>query len=151
MAYRRMKARLLMYGTQTVRLSVKAQEGNGKLFCAALQRGTKPITNEEAKWLSGWVEAIENARGILEDTYPDKARFMARCFGLDHPIPKRQGVEARITKLALDLHAAPSTLYKWREDILYLTMLGAIETGVLRPFGIGQKISDSRDDQEEVC
>jgi len=137
-SYRRMKARLLIYKGQSVRLSVKGQANAEKLFFITMHRPDIPVTEQEAAWLKGWVAAIDNARRMTRETYPDKARFMARCFGLDNPIPRKQSVEARITKLSIDLHAATSTLYKWREDILYLTMLGAIEAGVLRPFGLDQ-------------
>lgn len=95
-------------------------------------------TPEEEARLRGWVAAVDNARAMLRRAYPLKERFMARCFGLDVPIPRSHGVKARLLKLSLDMHVSQSTLYRWREDAIELTLYGAIEAGVLRPFGLSQ-------------
>ena len=54
---------------------------------------------------------------------------MARCFGLDVAAPRGQDARTRLVKLSMDLHVATSTLYKWREDAVDLTLYGAIEAG----------------------
>lgn len=95
-------------------------------------------TPEEEARLRGWVAAVDNARAMLRRAYPLKERFMARCFGLDVPIPRSHGVKARLLKLSLDMHVSQSTLYRWREDAIELTLYGAIEAGVLRPFGLSR-------------
>src|SRR5699024_2742324 len=49
----------------------------------------------------------------------------------------------RLVKLSMDLHVAMSTLYKWREDAVDLTLYGAIEAGALRPYGIAPMQPDA--------
>ena len=61
---------------------------------------------------------------------------MSRLFGLETAIPRNQPARARMIQLGLDLAVSESTLYKWREDIFEIVLYAAIETGLIRPFGL---------------
>ena len=39
-------------------------------------------------------------------------------------------------QIELDLSVSESTLYKWREDIFEIVLYAAIESGLIRPFGL---------------
>ena len=41
-----------------------------------------------------------------------------------------------MVKLSMELYAAPSTLYQWREDFLQALVCAAIQSGAMRPFSI---------------
>lgn len=84
----------------------------------------------------GWVRAIDAARAYFRTTDPLKERFMCRLFGLEKPIPRNQSTRLRMMQLELDLSVSESTLYKWREDIFEIVLYAAIESGLIRPFGL---------------
>ena len=86
----------------------------------------------------GWIRAIDAARAYFRAMNPLKERFMCRLYGLETPLPRNQPVRARMIKLSLELSVAESTLYKWREDILEIVLYAAIESGLIRPFGLGK-------------
>ena len=132
--YRRMKGRLQALAAQRAGLP----EEEDLRATARLRRREAPCTPEEETRLAAWVAAIDGARAALRDEYPLKERFMARCFGLDVSAPRGQDARTRIIKLSMELHVAPSTLYKWREDAVELTLYGAIEAGAVRPYGLAR-------------
>ncbi len=61
---------------------------------------------------------------------------MCRLFGLETPIPRSQPTRARMIQLGLELAVSESTLYKWREDVFEIVLYAAIESGLIRPFGL---------------
>ena len=61
---------------------------------------------------------------------------MCRLFGLETPIPRSQPTRARLIQLGRELAVSESTLYKWREDIFEIVLYAAIESGLIRPFGL---------------
>lgn len=134
LGYRRMRARLQELET-TPEVPAQGLPEDARRFSRSRPVSARPSA-EELELMRGWVAAIDGARALLRRTYPLKERFMARCFGLDIPIPRSQGVKARLIKLSMDLHISQSTLYKWREDAIALTLYGAIEAGVVRPYGL---------------
>lgn len=113
----------------TARALLDYRKNRGRLAAHALRAQER----EDAR---RWAAAIESARALLRREMPEKERAMARLFGLDAPVPRYQKTRARIIKLCMELHVSESTLYKWREDIVLLTLGAAIEAGILRPFGI---------------
>ena len=146
LAYRRMKNTLLLHDApellpeqaETMTLPEEASR-------AGRRRGQGvPLTVKDLETMRCWVAAVDAARAMLQQLYPLKARFMARCFGLEVAIPRYQSAHQRLTKLALELHIAESTLYKWREDIIELTLFGAIESGVLQPYGLQKRDGGAR-------
>ena len=139
--YRRMKGRLLALAAAQAPLPGKPAQPVRPT--ARLRRQEPPATPEEAARMTAWVEAIEAARAALREEYPLKERLMARCFGLDVAAPRGQDARTRLVKLSMDLHVATSTLYKWREDAVDLTLYGAIEAGALRPYGIARMQPDA--------
>lgn len=150
MAYRRMKNTLLLHDAPGL---LPEQAETMALYSEPLRAGRRrgrgaPLTATDPETMRCWVAAIDGARAALQRHYPLKARFMARCFGLDTPIPRYQSAHQRLIKLALELHTAESTLYKWREDIIELTLFGAIESGVLRPYGLRPGASGADQDSQ---
>ncbi len=85
-----------------------------------------------------WIRAIDMARSYFRETDPVKERFMSRLFGLETAIPRNQLMRLRMLQLVLELNVSESTLYKWREDILEIVLYAAIESGLIRPFGLGK-------------
>lgn len=86
----------------------------------------------------GWACAIEAARSYFYAENPVKERFMCRLFGLETPLPRNQPVRERIIRLSIELSVSESTLYKWREDVLEIVLYAAIESGLVRPFGLNE-------------
>lgn len=82
-----------------------------------------------------WVLAVQYAKEYLERYDPNKARFFNRLFGLDRPL-RRRSAEKTITALSFELYVDRSTLYKWKSEALTLVLIGAAQTGALRPYGI---------------
>lgn len=85
-----------------------------------------------------WIRAIDMVRSYFRETDPMKERFMNRLFGLETAIPRNQLMRSRMIQLVLELNVSESTLYKWREDILEIVLYAAIESGLIRPFGLGK-------------
>lgn len=133
--YRRMKAYLQELDAEAAPLPDRPTEARQPAHISPAVRRCSP---EEEQRIRGWVAAVDGARTMLRRVYPLKERFMARCFGLDVPIPRSQGIKSRLLKLSVDMHVSQSTLYKWREDAIELTLFGAIEAGVVRPFGLSR-------------
>ncbi|MDO4572066.1 MAG: hypothetical protein Q4C13_01765 [Clostridia bacterium] len=100
-----------------------------RVNCAALRNG-----RPEGRAARGWIRVITRARRILLEEEPEKARFMARLFGLDHPIPQRKTARERLLLLARELHCSEATLYNWRAEIVELVLFGGVEAGLIRPF-----------------
>ena len=95
-----------------------------------------PALRAENAAIPGWIRVIDAARAYFHATNPTKERFMSRLFGLETVIPRNQPARARMIQLGLDLAVSESTLYKWREDIFEIVLYAAIETGLIRPFGL---------------
>ncbi len=95
-----------------------------------------PALRAENAAIPGWIRVIDAARAYFRATNPTKERFMCRLFGLETAIPRNQPARARMIQLGLDLAVSESTLYKWREDIFEIVLYAAIETGLIRPFGL---------------
>ena len=85
-----------------------------------------------------WSGAIDAARAYFRAIDPLKEQFMVRLFGLETAIPRNQLMRSRMIQLVLELNVSESTLYKWREDILEIVLYAAIESGLIRPFGLGK-------------
>ena len=83
---------------------------------------------------AGWVWAVERVRSDLKRKDPEKEIFFARLYHLDSPCAGRVARKNEITKLSMELNVSPSTLYKWREQILADLLLAAVQAGVLKPF-----------------
>ncbi len=94
------------------------------------------LSGHERTEATYWVHAIESARRALKAEFPLRDRAMNRLFGFDHPIPRREPVHDRIVQLSLAYGVGESTFYKWRERLVQLTTLAAIEAGLLKPFGV---------------
>ncbi|HWR23250.1 MAG TPA: hypothetical protein VN366_07200 [Feifaniaceae bacterium] len=90
--------------------------------------------NEEIKRMQGWVWAIEEALAMLKRDAPHKAQLMELLFFADTGDTPSDSCARR--ELLLDeLHISEPTLYRWRDDIMQAVMAGAIEAGVLSPYG----------------
>ena len=90
--------------------------------------------NEEIKRMQGGVWAIEEAQAMLKRDAPHKAQLMELLFFAatgDTPSDSC----ARRELLLDELHISEPTLYRWRDDIMQAVMAGAIEAGVLSPYG----------------
>ena len=74
---------------------------------------------------------------------PSRQRALSYQPEQQDPAPRGQDARTRLVKLSMDLHVATSTLYKWREDAVDLTLYGAIEAGALRPYGIARMRPDA--------
>lgn len=101
-------------------------------------RGLGP--SEQAE-LALWVSIIDRVHAAYQSTNPEKARAMERLFGFAHPVPRRRTHRSRIIKLSMEFCVSEPTMYKWREEIVFSTMLAAVEAGALRPYGLAN-ISD---------
>ena len=84
--------------------------------------------------LACWVRAVEQVLSMYQQIQPEKARAMERLFGLRYPVPRCQNNRARMHALAKDFCIAESTMYKWRDEIVFATMLAAAQNGAVRPF-----------------
>ena len=87
---------------------------------------------------AAWVMAVEYAKAYLEDTDPAKASFFSGFYHLDRPQRKNRP-KVTMTAIAMQLHVSESTLYHWRSEALSIVVMAAIQTGALRPYGIGTK------------
>ena len=94
--------------------------------------------NEEIKRMQGWIWAIEEALAMLRRDAPHKAQLMELLFFTDTGDTPSDSCARR--ELLLDeLHISEPTLYRWRDDIMQAVMAGAIEAGVLSPYGRAAK------------
>lgn len=93
----------------------------------------RPLS-ETYRQKAGWVWAVERVRQDLKIHCPEKERFFSLLYHLDAPPSRRQPRENEIMKLSLILCVSPSTLYKWRESILWDLMLAAVQAGVIKPY-----------------
>ncbi len=84
--------------------------------------------------LACWVRAVEQVLAMYREIQPEKARAMERIFGLSHPVPRCRNNRTRMLALAEDFCVAESTMYKWRDEIIFATMLAAAQSGALKPF-----------------
>lgn len=120
--YRMLKKKLLAHEQQGEPLPTGRLPGLWTVFDPAQARG--------------WIAAIDGTRTMLRRVYPRKEQFLSLCFGLDAPKAYGVSTHSRMLRLAVELHVSQSTLYKWREEALLLTLLGAVEAGVLHPLGL---------------
>ena len=90
--------------------------------------------NEEIKRMQGWVWAIEEASAMFKRDAPHKAQLMELLFFADTGDTPSDSC-ARREILLDELHISEPTLYRWRDDIMQAVMAGAIEAGVLSPYG----------------
>ncbi len=90
--------------------------------------------DEEIKRMQGWVWAIEEAYAMLERDAPYKAQLMELLFFRNSGDIPSDSASRREDLMDL-LHISEPTLYRWRDDILHAVMAGAIEAGVLSPYG----------------
>ena len=82
-----------------------------------------------------WVWAVERVLELLENKSPEKAVFCRRLYLLDKP-HGRFSVPDTITKLSMELYVSPSTLYRWREEILLSVAIAAVQSRALRPYSV---------------
>lgn len=106
--------------------------GHGDPTASDAVRAAEPEDN--IRRMQGWVWAIEQAWDMLKRDAPHKARLMELLFGLDGELAAESGGSRR-EELLDELHISEPTLYRWRDDILHAVMAGAIEAGVLSPYG----------------
>ena len=92
-------------------------------------------TGESARYeeRQRWVWAIDRVREQLAAAHPEKAAFFERLYRFDAPHGKRITKETMI-KLSMELYTAPSTLYKWREEILLSIAIAAVQSKAIRPY-----------------
>ncbi len=96
--------------------------------------------SEDIKRIKGWLWAIEEAYTMLKNESPHKAQLMELLYPLSsHEDEKKLSREQIINKL----HISEPTLYRWREDILNAVIIGAIEAGVVSPYGKRMKLAKS--------
>lgn len=117
-----------------LRAEAKRQLLNYRRNTARVYRS--PVLRAEGGAVLGWIRAIDAARAYFRAANPTKERFMCRLFGLETSIPRGQPTRARMIQLGLELAVSESTLYKWREDIFEIVLYAAIESGLIRPFGL---------------
>lgn len=117
-----------------LRAEAKRQLLNYRRNTARVYRS--PELRAEGGAVLEWIQAIDAARAYFRSTNPTKERFMCRLFGLETPIPRSQPTRARMIQLGLELAVSESTLYKWREDVFEIVLYAAIESGLIRPFGL---------------
>lgn len=91
-------------------------------------------TSPEYKLRAAWVWAVEQTYSKLARHDPEKARFFQCFYHLDRPGPKGNRRTSEVIKLSYALNASPSTLYKWREQVLDMVILAAVQAGALEPF-----------------
>ena len=80
-----------------------------------------------------WVWAVERVRTLLKKTNPEKERFFAELYQLDRPHGRIRPCEA-ITRLSIEMFLSPSTLYRWREELLLSVAVAAVQSQALKPF-----------------
>ena len=119
---------------QRLRSEAKRQLLNYRKNTARAYQG--PELRAQGGTVLGWIRAIDAARSYFRATDPIKERFMCRLFGLEKPLPRNQSLRSRMMQIELDLSVSESTLYKWREDIFEIVLYAAIESGLIRPFGL---------------
>ena len=85
-----------------------------------------------------WLLTIERTYKLLLAEAPEKARYMNRMFGLEHPVPRRKCAHERVAQLSRELCCSEATLYNWREEIVSLVLYGALETGLLTLYDTGK-------------
>ena len=79
-----------------------------------------------------WVRAVEAVLQYLRRYDPEKERCFRLCFGLDDGQALR-GTKGMVS-LSFQFHAGLSTLYEWKNEMLSLLLLAAVQTGALIPF-----------------
>lgn len=93
------------------------------------------LTDGEREMLTGWCEVIARVYGGLKKSDREKARAMVRLFGLYAPVPRYKGTMQRILRLTIEFNVSESTLYRWRSEIIQMTMLAAMEAGLFHTHG----------------
>ena len=79
-----------------------------------------------------WVLAVERVQKHLDRHDAEKARFFRLYYGLDGG-QKASGKKGMVA-MTFTFHAAQSTLYQWKNEVLSLLMIAAAQTGALQPF-----------------
>ncbi|MBQ2201595.1 MAG: hypothetical protein II412_03415 [Clostridia bacterium] len=102
-----------------------------KAFLKGVEDAAGKMTPRAAQYRR-WVEAVENLLVHLERTDPERARFFRLLYGLDGG--RKQYDKKGLVSLTFSFHAAQSTLYQWRNEVLSLLLIAAAETGALKPF-----------------
>ena len=83
-----------------------------------------------------WAKAIKGARAHFAATDPVKEAFFADYYHLDRPNRKHKG-RVTMTEMALLYHMSESTLHHWRNEVLTVTIMAAIQYGALKPYALG--------------
>ncbi len=134
--YNTTKRMLEEYETVTLRArpteAFSGKGGHGDPTAADAIRLLEP--GDDIRRMQGWVWAIEQAWDMLKRDAPLKARLMEMLFSLGEE--EAVGAAGSRREEFMDaLHISEPTLYRWREDIVHAVMAGAIEAGVLSPYG----------------
>ena len=112
--------------------ALSGKGGHGDPTAADAIRLLEP--GDDIRRMQGWVWAIEQAWDMLKRDAPLKARLMEMLFSLGEE-EAATGGGSRREEFMDALHISEPTLYRWREDIVHAVMAGAIEVGVLSPYG----------------
>ena len=91
--------------------------------------------NIKLKQRARWVLAVDYVKEYLKRTDPQKAAVFSQLFGLDRPL-RRVEERRSIVSLSMERNISPTTLYKWKSEMLSLVLLAAAQTGALRLYSI---------------
>lgn len=84
---------------------------------------------------AAWTLAVEYARTYFERTDPAKAAFLTGFYRLDRPQTRRSG-KRTMAATAMQLHVTETTLHKWKNEVLTVLVMAAVQTGALRPYSL---------------
>ena len=80
-----------------------------------------------------WVWAVERVRESLRKTAPEKERFFAELYQLDHPHGRIRAA-AVIRRISIEQYISISMLQRWRSEILFSVAIAAAQAQAFRPY-----------------
>ncbi len=102
-------------------------------FLRGYADGGKAGKSERLEHAQRWVWAIERVCAVLKEKAPEKEAAFRRMYDLDR-VHRRFEMRDTVVKLSLELHVSPSTLYRWREEILLSIAVAAVQSGAFKPY-----------------